>query len=86
MIIITHDYGIINRPEMTDSFIVRPDKVKRVWDITEGKVGIEFVTSYDAFKYEITLERDDKTYLAKDFLDMLTTDNESIIEGSVKVK
>jgi hypothetical protein len=86
MIIITHDYRLINRPEMTDSFIIRPDKIKRIWDITETKVGVEFVTSYDTLRYQITLEGDDKTYLAKDFLDMLTTDSESIIEGSVEVR
>ena len=71
MIIVSHDYSIISVPKMTDNFIIRPEKVIRVWDITEGKIGIRFISSHDAFKYEITLEDESKNLLARDVLKMI---------------
>ena len=47
MIIVAHDYRIINHPEMTDSFIIRPEYVNKVWDITDHVVGLSFVPSYE---------------------------------------
>jgi hypothetical protein len=84
--IVTHDYGAINHSEMTDNFIIRPEKVKRVWDITEGRIGISFVPSYDKYDYEIEFE-EDKTLLAKDVLDMITNDDtEAKIIGRIKIR
>jgi hypothetical protein len=86
MIIVTHDYSIIHHPEMTDNFIIRNDKVKGVCDITEHKVAISFISSYDKFGYEITLEKGSTILLAKDILDMIKSDSDATIVGSVKIK
>lgn len=86
MIIVRHDYSIIDKPEMTDNFIIRSDKVKRVWDISEHKIGIQFVTSHDKLTYQIDLEGDNRELLAKQFLVWITQKITSTIEGSVSIK
>ena len=86
MIIVTHDYSIIRKPEMTDTFIIRKDKVKNIYDIREHVVGISFISSYDKFDYEISLENESRELLAKDVLNMIRSDFDATITGSVKIK
>lgn len=89
MITITHDYEAINHPDMTDNFIIRPDKVIQVWDINEGEVGIRFISSYDKYPYSIKFEGSNKTLLASDILMMMKTDSDTFdtkLNGIVKIK
>ena len=87
MILIQHDYRIIKIPKMTETFIIRPEKVQKVWDITEGKIGISFNSNYDKYIYAIELDDEDKKLLAKDVLKMiLKNDKDYKIIGSVSIK
>jgi len=87
MIIITHDYRSIGNPEMSDSFLIRPDKVLRVWDIREKVIGITFISSYDKYSYRIEVEGTSDKLLAKDLLNAIKVDTFDLtIEGNVKIK
>ena len=87
MIIVTHDYSNIGNPEMSNNFLIRPDKVLRVWDITEKEIGITFISSYDKYSYRIQVEGTDSQLLAKDVLNAIKVDTFDLtIEGTVKIK
>lgn len=86
MIIVSHDYRIIKRKDMTENFIIRPEYVKRVWDITEHAIGISFIPSYDKYDYRIELDGNHKNLLAKDLLQMIRGNENITICGEVKIK
>ncbi len=86
MIIVTHDYSGIEKPEMTDSFIIRGKHVIRVWDITEESIGIAFDSKYDNRHYRITLEGDSQKFLAKDLLNLILGNEEIELKGQVSIK
>ncbi len=86
MIIITSDYRSVGNPEMGENFIIRPDKVNKVWDITDHKIGISFIPTYDKYEYEIELEATSKHLLAKDILNMVTNNLDTTIIGIVKIR
>ena len=85
MIIITSNYSTINRPEISENFIIRSQKVLKVWDIRDHQIGIRFISSHDKNEHIITVEGEDKNMLAKDFLKLLF-DSDETIEGSQKIK
>lgn len=86
MIIVTHNYRKINKKEMSDSFLIRPEFVKRVWDIRDSVIGISFMSSYDKLNYQIELDGDHKTLLASDILGMMKGDSNITICGEVKIR
>jgi len=86
MIIVTHKYTSINEPQMSDNFIIRMDKVLKVWDITDGEIGIRFISNYDKYDYRIRLEEGSKKLLAKDLTNWIKLGGEFEIEGDTKIK
>jgi len=85
MIIIRHDYRAIHYPEMSENFIIRPEKVLKIWDIRKHEIGIRFISSYDKNEHRITVGGEDKNLLAKDFLELLLKDDTTIV-GTEKIK
>lgn len=86
MIIVTSDYRGIGKAEMSDNFIIRPDKVNKIWDVTENRIGISFISTYDKYEYEIELEATSKNLLAKDILNMVTNNLDTTIIGIIKIR
>jgi hypothetical protein len=86
MIIISHDYKLIKRPDMSDNFIIAPEFIKRVWDIDDNTIGISFAVIYDKYEYRISLEDSSKSLLAKDILRITKEDaiEDTIIYGDIK--
>jgi len=86
MLIITSDYKLIKEPNMSENFLIRPDNIKKIWDVDPGKIGISFVRSYSVWEHEIKLEGKYKGLVAKNILDMLLSGKDATISGRVVKK
>ena len=86
MITVINKYDSINRSDMSDNFIIRSDKVLRVWDIDGNKIGVSFISSYDKYPYEITLEGKSKNLFASSLLITIKSDIDTEILGRVRIK
>lgn len=86
MITVMRNYKSINRLDMSDNFIIRSEKVLRVWNIHDNKIGISFISSYDKYPYQITLEGKSEGLLASSLLASIKSDIDTEILGQVRIK
>ncbi len=89
MVIVQHNYSGINKPKMTDSFLIQLSDIKEIYDVDEGVIGLKFARFFSTEEYKIELEGDYKKMLASELLDLLIQVEDRsarppVIHGGVK--
>ena len=90
MVIVQHDYSLIKKPKMTDSWLLHLSDIKNIYDISEGSIGIKFYRRSSRNEYRINLEGESKEMLASELLKILMeadgAHEPKTINGDVKLK